>query len=274
MNIEFYQEAAEIISVCGSLAEYVGYAAEEKDYWRVYHVAMPWRERVLYKWLPQAKEQVDCELRWRTGADGEPATIMEEGLYWISSFLGREGWEAAESVWVHHEYPQTEADRQTLMWAQDRAYIESEGERRDALRGRCRNLVDRFNAVLAALRGVGVSIGNIRAPDARKVVTAIRRATGTPIRKTTSKKSAVRSRGRSYPADVKKAVLGFIDAEFGGDVRGEGGWQAAYDSLTMAKNYTPRIQQHIGSAAALKRVVEAARKDAKRTKRKTRGQKK
>ena len=173
MNSEFYREGAEIISVCASLAEYVGYDAEEKDFRRVYAKALPWRNRILGSWLGPAKEQVERE--W-TGAVGDLATIMEEGLYFVSSFLGREGWEAAESVWIYHAHPKTEEDRQTLMRLHDRAYIEKEEERRDSLRGRCRNLFDKFNATLNALRGVGVPI-DIHAPDARAVLAAIREVT-------------------------------------------------------------------------------------------------
>lgn len=80
-------------------------------------------------------------------------------------------------------------------------------------------------------------------------------------------------RGKNIPPDVKTAVLGWMDKEYPGGVRGEG-WLAVFESLTRSKDYTPRIQQHIGSVAALRRVVEAARKAAKRPKPMTRGQKK
>lgn len=113
-----------------------------------------------------------------------------------------------------------------------------------------------------------------RAEEERREAEAKRREAEIAVARLEEHKHQARGvRGKNISPDVKKAVLDWMDKEYPGGVRGEG-WQAAFESLTRSKDYTPRIQQHIGSAAALARVVEAARVDAKRKSHKTRRQKK
>lgn len=79
-------------------------------------------------------------------------------------------------------------------------------------------------------------------------------------------------RGKNIPADVKKFVLDWLEREYGGNVKGEG-WEQAFYTLSTSKAYTSRIRQFCEGSKKLKAIVEAARKDRKRRKLLTRGQK-
>ena len=87
------------------------------------------------------------------------------------------------------------------------------------------------------------------------------------------KAKRTRGRGGNLPADVKQAVLDWLDRERGGDVRGEG-WRDAFDAFSASPDCSARIRQYVGSPRAFKRVAEAARKARARRLKRMRGQKK
>ena len=95
----------------------------------------------------------------------------------------------------------------------------------------------------------------------------------TPPANAEGKAKRTRGRGGNYPADVKQAVLDWLDRERGGDVSGEG-WRDAFDAFSASPDYTARIRQYVGSPRAFKRVAEAARKARARRLKRMRGQKK
>lgn len=109
----------------------------------------------------------------------------------------------------------------------------------------------------------GVTVAREKAKKAQEIERAI----------TAEAKKEGRTRGKNIPRDVKKNVLDWLDKEYPGGVKGEG-WKAAFDAFTRSKDYTPRIQQYADNWKPFKRIAEAARKDMKRKKAKSRGQKK
>jgi hypothetical protein len=213
---------------------------------RVRKVVLDMAEKKVLAWLPeedQKNEEFVEALKWSQVAEWTDAE-WQSITFPLGAKLG-----------IEFDYSQTPI----VTWTKIQLRAEA----------RMRVAVGRLCAATMELEGAILGGDWSREKEAVSVQKKLRDVLGNMVRdEVRTIVCKTRRRGRSIPHVVKQAVLGFVEKEFCGDVRGEGGWKAAYDRFVVSPECAHGVRQYVESPQSMRRIAEAARTEERRRQKK------